>query len=132
MTKVNAIFSVFGDALDTTGMSESLKIEPTASWRKGDPLQSNKNVQRRDSCWQISSGYQPSFDIDEQLQNIYQIIFPKRIELREIMNQYSASAKFDVVIKIEDGQPPGMALNKDVLDLAHELGAVFDFDLYIE
>lgn len=131
MTKVNITFSLFSDDLDPDIVTSALQIKPTSSWKKGMALPYNKSFLGKEGCWEISTGYQDSLDIGEQVKILYQTINPKRREFATIVKEHNLSSKFDIVVKIKDGQIPGITLENDILDLAHALDAIFDFDIYI-
>jgi hypothetical protein len=59
------------------------------------------------------------------------LLYPKLDKIKELIKSQALLCKFDIVIKIENGDTPAVHLQKEMLDLAHELGAEFDFDLYV-
>lgn len=125
-------FSLSSDELDPEILSRSLQMKPSASWRQGDIIVNRNGLQRKEGNWEISTGYQDSLDTGNQLQAIYSIIYPKREVFMELIRLHNLHAKFDIVIKVKNGETPGMSLERDILDLAHDLRAVFGVDLYVD
>lgn len=132
MAKINVSFLLFSENLDPNVVTNYVNIIPTRSLKKGDPLTSDKHRSRKDGCWEISSGYQDSLDINDQLDAVCKILLPNKKLFKEVIQTNNLSAKFDIVIEINDGIAPGMSLQRKILTLANEFDAVFDFDLYVD
>ncbi|WP_449622910.1 DUF4279 domain-containing protein [Robertmurraya sp. Marseille-Q9965] len=129
-TNILAEFNIIGDEYDIEVISEQLGIEPTNYYKKGDKIL-NKEIQRKETCWSISSGYQISLDINDQLEKILSIIKPKRKILNKLREQYKLDYKFIIVIRVEENQSPAIYLENEVIEFANNIKADFDFDLYI-
>ncbi|MEH7387950.1 DUF4279 domain-containing protein [Bacillus sp. JJ1521] len=50
--------------------------------------------------------------------------------INEIKKIYSVECKFFIVVEIEDGDTPGLYLDRDVINFASNIEAAFDIDLY--
>jgi hypothetical protein len=65
------------------------------------------------------TGYQESFDINEQLQQIITQLRNKVSIFSEIKKIYSVECKFFIVVEIEEGNTPGLYLEGRT-NLLHE------------
>lgn len=65
-TKVKVEFSIYGEAFDTEDITRILKINPTRRWNKGDHIRGN--LFRKETCWEINTDYEESYDINDQNQ----------------------------------------------------------------
>jgi hypothetical protein len=132
MSKVKIAFSLYGDMLDPRIVSNTLHLNATNSWKKGDPLQDGDNLFQQEGCWQFSTDDIDSSDIGDQFQIIQQVVNPRKDKLKTLIASKGLFVRFDIVVKIIDKTPPGMTLQRDVLKLADELSAIFDFDIHVE
>ncbi len=70
-----AYFSITGDIFPVEAITDALNIEPTRTYKKGDivarrdnpNLVSTKKLYRKETDWNLSTGYQESYDINNQL-----------------------------------------------------------------
>ena len=132
MSKVKIAFSLYGDTLDPKIVSNTLHLNPTNSWKKGDPILGGNNLFKQEGCWQFSTDYMDSFDIGDQFQIIRQVVNPRKDKLKSLIKLNGFFVKFDIVVKVIDKVTPGMALERNILKLANELDATFDFDIRVE
>lgn len=132
MNKTNILveFNIIGDDYDIGLISEQLDIKPTEYYKKGDKI-GNKEIKRKETCWTISSGYEISLDINNQLEKILSLIKPKRNILNKLREQFQLDYKFIIVIRVEGNQSPAIYLEQEVIEFANDIKADFDFDLYI-
>ncbi|WP_317979319.1 DUF4279 domain-containing protein [Paenibacillus glycanilyticus] len=134
-----AYFSISGDSFPVNEVSKLLCIEPTESYNKGDVIVRPKNENiinttvkyRKETAWILSSGYQESYDINDQLGLLLDTLESKIIELKRIQTDYKVSYKFEIVINIENNQKPAIYLERRFISYAHSINADVDFDLYI-
>jgi hypothetical protein len=127
-TNIMVDFRIIGDVFNLDVITNKLLIKPSYYWLKGDR---NKNNIRKYSCWAISTGYEESLDINNQLNKIIELIKTKKQELKELKNKHELDYRFDIIINIENEEKPAIYLNIDIIDFAHEIKAEFDIDLYI-
>ncbi|MEI2467902.1 DUF4279 domain-containing protein [Niallia taxi] len=130
-TKVKVYFSLFGDAFPLEEITERLEITPTETYKKGD-LIPNRSIPlyRKETSWDLGTGYQVSLDVNNQLQKIINKLKNKASIINEIKDAYSAECKFFIVVKIEEGNTPGLYLDKEIIKFASTIEAEFDVDLY--
>jgi hypothetical protein len=127
-TNVKVEFILLGDNFNPDDITNKLSIRPTSKWKKGEILKNGRV--REYSGWEISTEYEESLDINDQLNQILIKIKDKRNEIFEISNNKDIECRFCVVVKIENGYTPAMTLNREVIQFAYEIGAEFEFDLY--
>lgn len=134
-----AYFSITGDIFPVEAITDVLNIEPTRTYKKGDivarrdnpNLVSTKKLYRKETDWNLSTGYQESYDINNQLYVILKSLEEKTEPLKQLKKKYDLEFLFMVVIQIEDNESPAMYLQKDILDFASSIQAEIHFDLNI-
>nr|WP_170295525.1 DUF4279 domain-containing protein [Chengkuizengella sediminis] len=124
-----AYFSLFGDSFPLEKATKKLGITPTKTYKKGDRIR-DLSITRKVTCWDLSTDYQESFDVNEQLDQIIKQIQEKDSIINEIRKTYSVECKFTIVIIIEEGYTPALYLNNEVIKFASSIDAEFDIDLY--
>ena len=129
-TTVMAEFSIIGDDFVPQNITNQLKITPEKYWIKGDVIK-GKNIKRRETCWTISTGYEESFDISQQLYKVVNLLTKKKNMLNQLKDQYKLEYLFSVVVKIENNEKPAMYFERDFIEFVNELEAEIDIDLYI-
>jgi hypothetical protein len=128
MTKIEVVFSIYGDDLNPSLITEFLKINPTQNWRKGEKI---RNKVREESCWELSTGLVVSLELGEVFNRIYEILIPKFDSLQKLSKVDGTFMKFIIQIKIENNQTAGIFLTNDMINLAHSIGAEIDISTYI-
>lgn len=120
-----AYFSVTGDIFPIEAITEALSIEPTQTYKKGDIVErhdnpnlvSTKTLYRKETDWTISTGYQESYDINNQLNVILKSLEGKTEQLKHLKKKYSLEFLFMVVIQVANNESPAMYLQKTLLIL---------------
>ena len=128
-TNVMVEFSVIGEKFNPNVITKVLQIEPTEYYFNGD--KSKRNIERKETCWYISTGYVDTLYISDVLSTIIDKLKDKEKKLNDLKNQLNLTYKFFIVIKIENGQVPAIYLDSKVIDFANSIKAEFDFDMYI-
>ncbi|MFD9628989.1 MULTISPECIES: DUF4279 domain-containing protein [Peribacillus] len=134
-----AYFSVFGDEFPLEVVTDILGIEPTKTYKKGDIIEkinnpnlvSTKIRRRKETVWTLSTGYQESYDINNQLNTILKSLEGKTKELKQLKEKYSLEFLFMIVIQVENDEKPAMYLQKNIIDFSSLIQAEIHFDLYI-
>jgi hypothetical protein len=128
---VMVYFSLYGDEFPTDAVTEKLEVTPTITYEKGDLIPNRSTVcYRKETSWDLGTGYQVSLDVNNQLQQILDKLQNKSSIINEIKEAYSVQCKFFIVIKIEEGNTPSLYLYKDIIKFASSIEAEFDIDLY--
>ncbi|GAB1157139.1 DUF4279 domain-containing protein [Paenibacillus illinoisensis] len=128
-TNVKVEFSIFGDQFDPNIITNTLLINPTRVWLKGDSIR--RDLVRKETCWEIATDYEESLDINDQIDKIKALIQDHKDQVIKLIKQNNLKCKFDVVINIENNISPAMYLNKNTIKFVCDLEAEIDFDLYI-
>ncbi|WP_419876310.1 DUF4279 domain-containing protein [Candidatus Pristimantibacillus sp. PTI5] len=137
-TKVMAYFSLFGEEFPVNEVTKLLSIEPTESYNKGDVIVRQKNDKiisttvhyRKKTAWVLSSGYQESYDVTEQLAQVLEPLKIKTAIINQLRKRYRLDCLFSIVIIIENGQTPALHLDNKQIEFANSIEAEFDIDLY--
>lgn len=130
-TQVMVYFSLYGDEFPLDGVTEKLEVIPTETYKKGDLIPNLSTVRyRKETSWELGTGYQVSVDVNNQLRQIIDKLQNKSSIIKEIKDAYSVECKFSIVIIIEEGNTPALYLNKDIIKFAATIEAEFDVDLY--
>lgn len=132
-TKVMAYFSAFGDNFPLEEVTNGLDVEPTETYKKGDVIKTfaTKILRRKETSWTLSTGYQESLDINEQLDVILKSLKEKTKELLQLKKKYDLQFQFMIVIEIENNDKPAMYLQKNIIDFSSSIDAEIQFDLYV-
>ncbi|CAM3863064.1 MULTISPECIES: DUF4279 domain-containing protein [Bacillus cereus group] len=134
-----AYFSATGDIFPLEAITEALSIEPTRTYKKGDVvarrdnpnLVFTKTLYRKETDWTLSTGYQESYDINNQLHVILKSLEEKTEQLKQLKKKYDLEFLFMVVIQVENNESPAMYLQKEIINFASSIQAEIHFDLYI-
>ncbi|WIW70179.1 DUF4279 domain-containing protein [Anaerosinus gibii] len=129
-TNIKVDFSIIGDTLHPCIATEQLKINPQKSWVKGDDIE-GRSFKRKDTCWVISTEYEESLDINEQLLKVVAILEDKQKKLIELKRTYNVDYLFGIVVNIESNEKPTMYFDSKFIEFAHDIQAEFYIDLYI-
>lgn len=128
-TNVMAEFIIVGDHFPIDEISNRLALEPTGYYLKGEKVR--EGIERAETCWFISTGYEESLDINDQLNKLINLIEEKECDLLAMQSEYELEYKFCVVIRVEQNEKPAIYLTQEVISFTNSLKAWFDFDLYI-
>lgn len=123
-------FIITGDELNPNLVTKQLKMNPQKYWVKGDAIQ-GKTITKKDSCWIISTGYEESLDINDQLDKILQQISSKIQVLKKIKTMNNLDYLFAIVVNVENNEKPSMYFNSRFIEFANEINSEFYIDLYI-
>ncbi|NQX63734.1 DUF4279 domain-containing protein [Paenibacillus qinlingensis] len=123
-----AYFSILGDVFPLDEATRTLNIKPTSTHQKGDTV---RNHIKTETDWTLSTDFQESHDINEQLNPLLNQLESKINELQELKNNYDLSLLFMVVIQIENNEKPAMYLKSRIINFASAINAEIHFDLYV-
>jgi len=130
-TQVMVFFSLFGDDFSIDDVTEKLGVTPTEAYKKGDLIPSRSTIRyRKETCWNLGTGYQESLDVNNQLQQIIDKLQNKALIINEIKEAHTLECKFSIVVTLEEGYTPALYLDKDIIKFAANIEAEFDVDLY--
>jgi hypothetical protein len=122
---------LYGDEFPIDEVTEKLKVTPTETYKKGDLIPNRSTVRyRKETSWDLGTGYQDSLDVNDQLQQIVGKLQHKSSTINEIKQAYSLECKFFIVIKIDKGNSPALYMDKEIIKFASSIEAEFEVDLY--
>lgn len=119
-------------------VTESLGIEPTNSYKKGDVIlrkvkpnvDSTKVQFRKETAWELDTDYQESYNVKEQLDQIIRPLKNKAVIINRIKSKYNLQCDFSIVIIMENGDTPSLHFDNEQIEFANSIKAEFDIDLY--
>ena len=90
-----AYFSAFSDEFPLEIVTNIIGIEPTKTYKKGDIIERTNNpnlvstkIRRwKETDWTLSTGYQESYDINNQLNTILKSLEGKTKELKQLKGE---------------------------------------------
>ena len=131
-----AYFSAFGEDFPVDIITDVLGMEPTKTFNKGDVIHhpnlvSTTSKRRKHTDWVLSTGYQESYDINDQLDLLLVSLGGKTEELNQLQKKYDLEYLFMIVIEIVNDEKPAMYLEKNMIDFSSLIQAEIQFDLYI-
>lgn len=132
-TQVMVYFSMFADEFPLDAVTKQLDIEPTASYKKGDIIKKispTENHVRSYTCWKLSTGYQETLDVSEQMNTIIDQIGDKSSIINDLKRKFGLECRFTIVIIMNNGYTPGLYLDQSIIAFANSISADFDMDLY--
>lgn len=121
--------SIIGDCFDPQAITERLAILPTEQYQKGE--RSKRNIERKENCWSISTGYVETLYVSEVLNQIVKEVADKKSVLIDLKKEFDLTYKFFIVINIEQNQKPAIYLESSFIEFANAINADVDFDLYM-
>lgn len=124
-------FSLYGDEFPLDEVTEKLKVIPTETYKRGDLIPKRSTVRyRKETSWDLGTGYQNSLNVNKQLQEILGKLQNKTLIINEIKETYSLECKLFIVIKIENGNTPALYMDREIIKFASSIEAEIDVDLY--
>ncbi|RXZ79055.1 DUF4279 domain-containing protein [Paenibacillaceae bacterium] len=129
-TKVMAKFDIIGDHFSLEHVTNTLEIVPTETHIKGELTK--HNLIRSNTCWRLSTGYEFSEDINDQLQKVLKVLNGKESKLAELKKDViNIEFMVVIVIKIFDNDKPAIYFDESTVQQVNDLGASIHFDYYI-
>lgn len=130
MSKVKVTFAIYGDEFNINNVSEILNLSPSKTRIKGVTPPGGK-IPSPTTGWSLSTEYEDSHDVMDQINNLSFTLKRKTSELKKIKKIYDVKYVFMLSIKIEDGKAPGFHLDGELLSFVSEIDAAIDLDMYI-
>lgn len=129
---------MFGDEFPIAYVTQSLGVEPTESYNKGNFIERShkqniifkKTHFRKETAWELGTGYQESYDLKEQMDQILEPLKNKADIINQLKTMYKLESKIFIVIIMENGETPGLYLDNQQIEFANSIKAEFDIDLY--
>jgi hypothetical protein len=129
-TNIMAKLSIYGDNFNPQVITDYLNIQPEEWWLKGDNV-AGKATKRNKSCWRVSTGYQESLDVNNQLSEVIKLFQGKSDKLIELIHSHNLEVFIAIVVNIENNQKPAIYFDRRAIKFVHEIEAQIDIDLYV-
>jgi hypothetical protein len=103
-----------------------LGLEPTETWKKGDPWLENRP--RQSSRWRLMSPLpRTEMFMDKHLEALLSILEPKTAAIRVLQTEHEIGIN---CVGYFYGENPGFHLSRGLIARLHALSLDIDFDLY--
>lgn len=111
-------------------ISDTLEIQPTDSWLKGELIPNRKgNIRRKQSTWEYESTVPISEPIEKHINSLLDTFKSKTEILKEFSHTYYTELTL-VIYEYESGNT-GLIIEKEVIEKISELGLTLDIDIYV-
>lgn len=133
-TNIYSEFRIMGDTFDPNLVTQTLRVHPTETWRNGDCVYNNQGkctTLRQYTKWGYKTATLETLYMDEPIQILQETFEDKVDSLLELKKQHNLSFSIDIVIEVENNEPPAMCLEGFVLVFSTALDARIDIDMYI-
>lgn len=127
-SEIRVYFLIRGFPGFPEALTAELGVQPTHTWRKGDPLQFGKGTYR-DNGWEINSGLGESTDLKTQVKNLLDRIAPVKEKFIEVSKKYSLD--LTCVIRSYGGDRPAIPFDREIIKELAVLNTSIDIDLYV-
>lgn len=129
VTNVKVEFVIGGETFfDHDEVTKKMGIIPTYLRKKGEKLRCGKPFHMTE--WGFETEYEPSYDINDQLNKVTEQLKNKECIINEICSKYEISPTFVIVVNVENGEFPAMYFNTDFIKFAASINADIGFDPY--
>lgn len=129
-TNIRVFLRVIGDIYDTDMISKELRLEPTRTWRKGEPIRTTGKYYDY-TAWIYGIEACETLDVNVQLSNLQDRFVDKVEKLARLKKALDLEISIDVAIVVENNELPAIYLESEVVKFIAGLDARIDFDLYI-
>lgn len=82
-----------------------MQVDPTKSYKKGEIIRKTneiENITRKYTSWQLSTGYQESFDVGDVMEQLILKLKDKSAIINELKREFGLECRFTIVIKINE------------------------------
>ncbi|MGX1828611.1 DUF4279 domain-containing protein [Paenibacillus taichungensis] len=129
-TNIMAEFIITGDYFEPKLITEQIGIEPSGTYLKGEQID-NRDLYRKETCWFLETDYQESFDVNQQLNYLLNLLEPHIEKLKTLRMTHNLNFLFSFSIRVMNNESPAISIEQKAISIAYDLKAEFDFDLYI-
>lgn len=135
MSEIMVEFLLLADEwLPTDDIVKEIGLPCTEHYGKGDVFffvcDNTTERYRKESCVLYSTGYIKTIDVEAVLDIIYELIYPKRQTIVNVMKKYNMKACFCIVLNLTSNIILG--ISEKMVHLASYFNADFDFDTYVD
>ncbi len=127
-TKITVHFTITG-RFDPNEVTKRLGMNPSKAWKFGDTIQKTLTTYKHDG-WKLSTEEIDSLDLNEPLNQIWEIIQPHKTEIIDICNDLSLETEFSCVVEVEEDEYPTLHFDSEMIKQISELKADIDIDIF--
>lgn len=117
------------DQFDTQILSEELCLIPTSTRKKGELTQGK--IPAPDTSWEISTSYEASLDINNQLLPLLRMLDGKQKILKDLKQEHNLIYGIEFFIYAYERQIPRMKLTQETIQFMSEIGGVAMINIII-
>ncbi|OAX47550.1 DUF4279 domain-containing protein [Paenibacillus sp. AD87] len=129
-TNMMAEFIITGDHFEPKLVTEQIGIEPSGTYIKGEKID-DRDLYRKETCWFLETDYQESFDVNQQLNYLLNLLEPHIEKLKTLRMKHNLNFLFSFSIRVMNNESPAISIEQKAISITYDLKAEFDFDLYI-
>lgn len=127
MTRVYAYFALDGD-FDPGEATRALGVEPTRTWRRGDPRIPGAVVVHKSDGWAFGTEEEQGLDLPSHVDEVLNRLHPLANHVNDLRQRLGLEASLECVAYVTR-QTPITSLSHASLSKIVDLGASLDFDL---
>ncbi len=129
-TRILAEFKLTGTNFNPEEVTSLLGIVPTKTWRKDDQTLDSLLTRKRDG-WRLSTGEEESLDLNNQLRPVLDQLKPHFSKIKDVCARLHLEVEMGFAVNVENGETPALHFDKDIVQIAADLNAEIDIDLYV-
>lgn len=119
---------ICGWDFDPAMVTSAIGLEPSKVWKqKHKHLLSRKDIPN--TCWTLGRGKQKKYSVSEAVDEVLDLIWPKRAEIKKFVMNDSFNVGIDCSVTIWEDRPV-YDLSEKVIKRMADLGCEFGLDIY--
>jgi hypothetical protein len=127
--KVSVSLGVYGDDLDPSTVTAMLGVSPSQSWRKGDVLDSSRQVPERTGVWLLKHGLSDSQTLSDQISALLDLV-TSDLQVWQKLGARHRLRVFCMLTLLDWNRECGIPAS--LLRRLGERGLDLDFDIYAD
>lgn len=132
VTKIRVGFLISGHGLEPEEVTARLGLQPTATWRRGQPRMAVSARTHDSDGWVIRTDYEDSLDLLSHVRRILDLVHPRAEAVRQICESGEVSSELECVVRITGNEvqtPPIVFFDGDTIRQLADLKADLDIDI---
>ncbi len=132
MTKppdIEVALKLTGQGFDPEDVTKVVGLQPTKTWRLGDPVQRTA-LRRKNDGWSIGVAPTETFDMETVLCRLLDIIEPHKEKIIESMSRFNLQGEISFGVFVY-GETPASYFEADTVRRVAALGASLGIDLIL-
>lgn len=126
--ELKTYFCISGWDFDPAMVTSAIGLEPSEVWKqKHAHLLHRKDIPN--TCWSLGRGEQQNYSVSEAVDEVLDLIWPKRAEIKKFVMNDSFDVGIDCSVTIWEDRPV-YDLSAKVIKRLADLGCEFGLDIY--